>query len=171
VLVVRQVTREVSILVQCPMAQTICQGSAAMKATRAQIQLRVGDLIQFRLDGAQFWHICEYVRVMERDVDTVWFRGHDAKPLSDATLCRYIAKADAQITTMSLSCREKLVRQHLAERRNIYAKAIANGDRRTALAAKDSEAKLLGLFPTGELKLDIKSCFASVESGRLLRSG
>lgn len=118
-----------------------------MKATKTQIQMRVDDLVTFRLDGAQFWHVREYVRERERQTDSIWYRGDGQKPLSDATLWRYIGKADNVIAESSRSSRKKLLRRHLAQRRNLYAKAVALGDIRSALAAIDSEAKLLGLFP------------------------
>jgi hypothetical protein len=116
-----------------------------MKATKAQIELRVNDLVTFRLDGAQFWHVREYVREKEKEPNSIWHRGEGQKPLSDATLWRYIGKADALIADSCRSSRKKLLRGHVAKRRNLFAKAISQNDLRTALAAADSEAKLLGL--------------------------
>ena len=49
------------------------------------------------------------------------------------------------------------MRRHLAQRRNLYAKAVSAGDVRTALAVLDSEAKMLRLFPTPEDALPGKS--------------
>jgi hypothetical protein len=118
-----------------------------MKSTRAQIQLRVNDLVQFRLDGAQFWHIRDYVRVKEQEKDSTWYRGNGVKPLSDATLWRYIAMVDDEIVTGCRLSRKKIFRRHLEMRRRLFGKANAAGDNRTALAILDSEAKLLDLFP------------------------
>jgi hypothetical protein len=52
--------------------------------------------------------------------------------------------------------REKLLGRHLAQRRNLYAKAVLAGDLRAALAAADSEAKLLNLFPATRLEHEHK---------------
>jgi hypothetical protein len=128
-------------------------GVRAMKSTKAQIQLRVNDLVQFRLDGAECRHIREYVRVREKEEGSVWYRGRGGKPFSDATLFRLIAKADKQIEAEIRSSRKKLLRQHVGRRRNIFAKAMAQGDLRTAIAASDSEAKLLGLFPPAGVEM------------------
>ena len=47
----------------------------------------------------------------------------------------------------SQSSRKKLLRQHLALRLNLCAKAVGVGDVRTAFACLDSAAKMLGLYP------------------------
>jgi hypothetical protein len=117
-----------------------------MKATKAQIQLRVNDLVQFRLEGARFWDVRQYVTEKENEPGSIWHRGENAKPHSEATLWRYIRWADALIAEDTRSSRKKRLRLHVAKRQNLYAKAISQGDVRTALAAADSEAKLLGLF-------------------------
>jgi hypothetical protein len=44
--------------------------------------------------------------------------------------------------------RDQLIRRHLAQRRNLYAKAVLAGDLRTALACVQDEAKLEGLYPS-----------------------
>jgi hypothetical protein len=118
-----------------------------MKATKAQIQMRVDDLVTFRLDGAEFWHVREYGTEREKVPGSAWYRGDGEKSFSEATLRRYIRKADDQIAESCRSFRKKRLRRHLAQRRNHYAKAVALGDIRAALAVADSEAKLLGLFP------------------------
>lgn len=41
---------------------------------------------------------------------------------------------------------EHTVEAHVSLRRELYRQALARGDLKTALAALDSEAKLLGLF-------------------------
>jgi hypothetical protein len=118
-----------------------------MKATKVQIQLRIDDLVQFRLEGARFWDVRQYVTEKEKEPGSIWYRGENAKALSDATLWRYIRWADELIAEDTRSSRKKRLRLHIAKRQNLYAKAMSQGDTRTALAAADSEAKLLGLFP------------------------
>jgi hypothetical protein len=118
-----------------------------MKSTKAQIQKRVDDLIDFRLDGAQFWHIRQYVTENEKEKGSVWYRGEGNKALSDATLWRYIRRTDKLIAENCRSSRKKLLRRHAAQRRHLYAKAVALGDVRAALAVLQDEAALFGLYP------------------------
>jgi hypothetical protein len=42
---------------------------------------------------------------------------------------------------------KKLFRKHLAQRANVYAKALSAGDYRTALAVLKDTAELQGLYP------------------------
>jgi hypothetical protein len=124
-----------------------------MKATKTQIQTRVDEILCIRLDGAEFWHVREYVREKEQEAGSVWELPAGRKPLSDPTLWRYIGMADEQLKVYSLSSRKKLLRRHLGQRRNLYAKAVSAGDYRTALAAVQDEAKLLGLYPPAKHEL------------------
>jgi hypothetical protein len=121
-----------------------------MKSTKAQIQLRVEDLLGFQLEGAQFWHIREYVREREKQPGSIWYRGEGQNPISDATLWRYLSKTEQLISESFISSREKLIRWHIAKRNDLYAKAVARGDLRTALAILDSLAKLQKLIPAEE---------------------
>jgi hypothetical protein len=122
-----------------------------MKATKAQIQARVEEVLAIRLDGAEFWHIREYAREKEQEEGSPWHLAEGQKPLSDPQLWRYIARADKLIAESCRASRKKLLRRHLAQRRSLYAKAVSAGDYRAALACLDSETKLLGLteFPPG----------------------
>jgi hypothetical protein len=117
-----------------------------MKATNAQVQARVEEVLAIRLDGAEFWDVREYAREKEQEEGSAWHVAEGDKPLSDGQLWRYIGRADKMIAESCRASRKKLLRRHLAQRRNLYAKAVSQGDMRTALAAADSEAKLLGLF-------------------------
>jgi hypothetical protein len=119
---------------------------ARTKATRATVLRRVEEVLRIRLDGAEFWDVREYAREKEKEAGSAWEPAEGAKPLSDPTLWRYIARADGLIAESCRSSRKKLLRRHRAQRRNLYAKAVLSGDYRTALAVLDSEAKLLGLF-------------------------
>ncbi|HVS37417.1 MAG TPA: hypothetical protein VMS17_17780 [Gemmataceae bacterium] len=108
---------------------------------------RVEEILRIRLDGAEFWDVREDVRENEHEAGSVWELPEDAKPLSDSQLWRYMAKADKLIAESCRAPRKKLLRRHLAQRRNLYAKAVNQGDVRAALACVDSEARLLDLFP------------------------
>jgi hypothetical protein len=117
------------------------------KATKAQILLRVEEVLRIRLDGAEFWDVREYTREKEKEAGSAWELPEGGKPLSDPTLWRYIRQADKMIADSCRSSRKKLIRNHLAQRRNLYAKAVAAGDYRTALSIKRDEAELLGIYP------------------------
>jgi hypothetical protein len=121
-----------------------------MKArpTKAQVEARVDEILRIRLDGAEFWDLREYVREKEQEEGSPWQLVEGQKPLSDSQLWRYLAKADKEIAASCRASRKKLVRRHLAQRRNIFGKAMSAGDYRAALAALESEAKLQGLFDT-----------------------
>ncbi len=120
------------------------------RATKAIIQARVEEVLRIRLDGAEFWDLREYARDKEKEPGSAWELKRGERPLSDGQLWRYIAKANKLVAESSRASRGRLLRQHLAMRRNLYAKAVSQGDVRAALAAADSEAKLRGLFPTPE---------------------
>jgi hypothetical protein len=62
-------------------------------------------------------------------------------------LWRYIGRADKLIAESCRTSRKKLLHRHLAQRRNLFAKAVSAGDYRTALAVAKDEAELQGLYP------------------------
>ncbi|HEX5273161.1 MAG TPA: hypothetical protein VFW33_21845 [Gemmataceae bacterium] len=124
-----------------------------MKATKAQVEARVTELLRIRLDGAEFWDIREYVREKEQEDGSLWRLAEDQKPLSDSQLWRYLARVNQAIAQSSRASRKKLIRQHQAQRRALYAKAVAQGDIRAALACKRDEAELLGLYPSADDEL------------------
>jgi hypothetical protein len=121
-----------------------------MKATKAQVQTRVEEVLRIRLDGAEFWDVREYAREKEQEKGSAWELPKGGKPLSDGQLWRYISRADDLIAASCRASRKKQLRRHLAQRRNLFAKAVSQGDIRAALAVLDSEAKLLALFPAAE---------------------
>jgi hypothetical protein len=117
------------------------------KATKANVLRRIEEVLRIRLDGAEFWDVREYTREKEQEAGSAWELAEGGKPLSDVTLWRYIGQADKLIADSCRSSRKKLIRNHLAVRRNLYAKAVAAGDYRTALSIKRDEAELLGIYP------------------------
>src|SRR5215510_1585403 len=104
------------------------------KPTRAQVEARVTEILRIRLDGAEIWDVREYVREKEQEKGSVWELPPDGKPLSDSQLWRYMSKADKLMAESCRASRKKLLRRHLAQRRNLFAKAVRAGDYRTALA-------------------------------------
>ena len=119
-----------------------------MKATKAIVQQRVEEVLRIRLDGAEFWDVREYAREKQQQEGSAWHLQPSDKPLSDGQLWRYIGMADKLIAESCRASRKKLLRRHLAQRRNLYAKAVSAGDYRAALAAARDEAELLGLYQT-----------------------
>jgi hypothetical protein len=116
------------------------------KPTKAQMELRSLEILRIRLDGAEIWDVREYVREKEREPGSAWELPQDAKPMSDSQLWRYMARADKLLAASCRASRKKLLRRHLAQRRNLYAKAVSQGDVRAALAVLTDEAKLIGLY-------------------------
>jgi hypothetical protein len=118
-----------------------------MKATKAQIQQRVEDVLKIRLEGAAFWNVREYAREKEAEEGSAWFLPPGCKPLSDAQLWRYIARADKLAAQNYLASRKRLFRRHLIRREHLYALALNQGDVRAALAVLADAADLEGLRP------------------------
>ncbi len=124
-----------------------------MSTSPATVQRRIEELLRIRLDGAEFWDVREYAREKEAEEGSNWFLAEGANPLSDGQLRRYLVRVDALVQESCRASRKKLFREHLAKRRNLYAKAVSQGDVRAALAMLDSEAKLLDLYPSAEREL------------------
>jgi hypothetical protein len=114
-----------------------------MRATKAQVGARVEEILRIKLDGAEIWDLREYVKEKVEAKDPLW----GDSPLSDMTLYRYARLADELIAESCRGGRKRLLRRHLAQRRNLFAKAVSAGDYRTALAVAKDEAELQGLYP------------------------
>jgi hypothetical protein len=123
------------------------------KSRKALVAARVDDLLRIMLDGAEeCWDWCEYVREKQTDADSPWFVPERRKPLSYSQIRRYVGKVDKLIAASCRASRKKLLRRHLAKRRNLYAKAVSQGDIRAALACLQDEAELTGLYPPRTVK-------------------
>lgn len=104
-----------------------------MKATQAQVEQRVSEILKLRIAGAEFADIREYAIAQEWGV-------------SDSQLWRYVAKSDEAMAKAMEKDRGKLLARHLMQRRLLYAKALETGDWRGALAALKDEADLERLY-------------------------
>jgi hypothetical protein len=142
----------------------------AKQPTRAQVELRVREILRIRLDGGRFWDALEYLREREAAGDPVWKLEEGAKPLANSTLWRYIALADKQCASDTLRSRKKLLRRHLDQRRNLYGKALLAGDVRAALACLADEARLLHLYDTPARKPADGPPLAPAEVANMLSS-
>jgi hypothetical protein len=95
--------------------------------------------------------LCDFVREQEQTPGSCWHVGEGEAPLSYSQIRRYAAKAEARILRSVRTSPKRQLRLHLAKRRNLFAKAVSQGDTRAALACLDSEAKLLDLYPARKL--------------------
>lgn len=131
------------------------------RATKTQVELRVAEILAIRLDGAEFWDCREFVRERESareneaNAPSPWLLADGAKPLSDGQIRRYITQSDSLIAASCRAQGKKLLQLHLAQRRNMYSKAMAQGDVRAALACKRDEAQLLDLYPAQKVKAEV----------------
>lgn len=123
------------------------QPATKAKATKAQAMLRVTEVLRIRLSGAKLWDVTEYVSEAEQTEGSPWQLAEGETPLTERQIARYVEKADALIAESTRQSRKRSLARHLAQRADLYAKAVNAGDIRTALAVLDSEAKLRRLFP------------------------
>jgi hypothetical protein len=122
------------------------------KASVVLTERRVGEMLRIRLDGAERWDIVDYIRSKECEAGSAWELKAGASPLSEAMIWKLLERADALIHESHSRNRKQLFRRHLAQRRNLYAKAVLAGDLRTALACVKDEAEMLGLYPPKTVK-------------------
>ncbi len=117
-----------------------------MKADKVTVQARIEDVARVLLDGAMPFQIGPYVSGQETAGEPPWTLPEGAKPLSSRHIRRLVRRAEALIAEAARTNRKRLLQRHLAQRRALYARAVAAGDVRAALAVLDSEAKLEGLL-------------------------
>ncbi|MBX9677155.1 MAG: hypothetical protein K2X38_00230 [Gemmataceae bacterium] len=118
-----------------------------MRGTKLQAEGRVTSLVRILLDGAATWDVREFVAQEERNPESPWFLQEGEQPRSYAGIMKCLRTAKQVVAAEGNDDREQLLRQHIAKRNTVYAKAMESGDLRAALACLDSQAKLLGLFP------------------------
>lgn len=70
--------------------------------------------------------------------------------MSDRQLRRYVAAADRLLVADLKHTADEQRKRHVAKRRVLFARAMKDGDLRTALAVLQDEAQLLGLYPNRE---------------------
>jgi hypothetical protein len=113
------------------------------KRTRANdttIAVRVEEVLYARLNGAELYDLVALAK--ERG----W-------SVSKRTIQRYVEAGKRKIEESLETDRADLLRRHLAQRRSLFARAINDGDLRTALAVAQDEAILEGLYPRKGLEL------------------
>jgi hypothetical protein len=117
-----------------------------VNASKAKTAQRVEEFVRIKLDGAEPFDLRPYVSEQQAVPGSPWELAGGKKPLSDRQIRRYAAAADRVIAESCRTSRKRLMRRHLAQRRNLFAKAVNSGDVRAALACLADEAKLLNLY-------------------------
>lgn len=115
-------------------------------ASKAVAAKRVEELVRIRLEGAEMWDVREYIHEQAKKPDNPW---SGTGEMCDAQIYRYIARADKTIADSCKQSRKRMLRRHLAQRRNWIGKAVNAGDVATACRIADSEADLVGLKEYG----------------------
>ena len=109
------------------------------KADKATVEARINEVLAIRGDGAAVADILHY------SAEKAW-GGSPGVGLKERQIREYVRRAD-QLVLKRLEKRRSLVMGlHLARRETLFARAVAAGDQRAALAVLDSTAKLQGLF-------------------------
>lgn len=111
------------------------------RPTRAEKEARVSTVITMLLSGARRIEICEFARkqwgVTEHHAD------------------RYIADATGWIRANAAKSREEHIAEHLGRMDAVYRSSYAAADYGNAIKAAQDRAKLLGLYPTEKMRLDV----------------
>ncbi|TWU04184.1 hypothetical protein CA54_60660 [Symmachiella macrocystis] len=107
-------------------------------ASKSVIKSRVQEVLRLILAGAEF------PEVRQHATQQGW-------ELSDRQVRRYIEAAYRQFTKLTVRAVEQLLGRHIMQRRSLFARALKNGDLRTALAVLQDEAKLEGLYPPSKI--------------------
>jgi hypothetical protein len=103
------------------------------RASDAEVAARVEEVLHCRLNGAEFHDLQAHAR------EKGW-------QVSERQLWRYVAAADELVERTFEPDRQKVFRRHILQRRALYARALQDGDYRTALAVLRDEAELHGLY-------------------------
>lgn len=112
------------------------------KSTRADMVTRINMVASMLLSGKRRADIVQY--------------SSEKWGVTDRQVSDYITAATELIRADANRSREELFDEHVARRREVYRRAIARNDLRSALAAAQDEAKLLGLYPGERHTIDAR---------------
>jgi hypothetical protein len=135
------------------------------KAPRITVTARVHTVLRLLISGAGYSEVRQYA------TDQNW-------KLSERQLRRYMEAANRLFVEAVERNRDQLLGRHLLQRRALYARALKNGDVKTALQVLQDEAALLGLYapvkvapttPDGQQPFRLAVAHLSVEELRALR--
>jgi hypothetical protein len=102
---------------------------------------RIDAVRSILLDGAESWDVRHFVAEKNAAGEPPW-----QEPVSDQELAGYAAAAEKIIAASCDNSEAKNLKRHLAQRRNLYAKALQQNDCGVALSCLRDEARLLGLY-------------------------
>lgn len=105
-----------------------------IRANTAIVQQRIQEVLKLLLAGAEHHEIAKYAQ------DQHW-------EVSDRQVQRYERLAYKKLAKLSRHKQEELFGRHLLQRRGLYARALREGDIRTALQVLRDEALMQGLYP------------------------
>jgi hypothetical protein len=118
-----------------------------MKASPATVQARVEEILRIVLDGAKTWDIRAHVAEKEAEGEPPWTVEEGNQPLGERQIRRYVARAEALIVKSLKVTRKKTLRRRIAQREALYARAVAQGDTKAALAILRDLDELAGNYP------------------------
>lgn len=111
------------------------------------VQARVSDILRLRLAGCRRWDILQYVADQEKVSGGPWSLKAGETPMGTRNVEVYISRADKALRETSEKKRKDARARHLAQRRFLYARAVAANENANALAVLKDEADLMGLYP------------------------
>lgn len=125
-----------------------------MAATKAEVELRIEEVLRIRLDGAQYHDVVQYAS------EKGW-------NISPRQVGNYIHRADDLLVERLEKKRKRIIATHLSRREALFARAVNAGDFRTGLAVLSDLAKLQNLYVAeSELKSLVK---LAIEQGNTIR--
>ena len=105
-----------------------------MKSTKETIRLRLEEILEIRLLGA------EWSDIVRHSAEKGWGVG-------ERQLLNYVHRTDDLLEKTLEQDRRKLINRHIAQRRALYARCMAVSDYSNARSVLKDEAELLGLYP------------------------
>lgn len=113
-----------------------------MRPTRAIVQDRISITITKLLSG-------------ERPIEIFQFASENCGITTERQVSNYIKRATEWIRASASKSREEQIIEHIGKMDFVYRAAEASGDHHAAIKAAQDKAKLLGLYPTEKMRLDV----------------
>jgi hypothetical protein len=108
---------------------------------------RVEEIAAIRMDGAETWDVRRFVEEKVAAGEPLWKSETEDDAPSEKDIARYIAAADKLSSgVVARKTPDALRKIHVGKVRNLYAKAVSQGDIRAALACLKAEGELEGVY-------------------------
>lgn len=111
------------------------------RPTAAEQEARISEVINHLLSGSRRIEVVQYAAKM-------W-------GISTRQSDKLIANATAWIKASTAKTRDEWIADHLSSMAFVYRAAESAGDHHAAIKARQEIAKLLGLYPTEKMRLDV----------------